>query len=874
MNSNPKLSYTIAAILAASGARVGVAATAPESDSIEEITVTAQRRSENAQNVPITIQALTSESLSELSITTLEDYVKYLPNVTALGNGPGQNNIFMRGLASGTQSVTESGGVTGIYPNVAIYLDDQSGQLPVRNLDVYAADLERIEVLEGPQGTLFGAGAQAGVVRYITNKPKLDAFGGSASAGYGITAHGDPNTDLNAVVNIPLITDTFAVRAVIYNERRGGYIDNVPGTFTRKDTDIGIHYANNPGGGVPPNSEAINNSALVARAINPVNYQGIRVQGLYKINDDWDVLLAQSYQDMHSEGVFYQYPKSSDGLPLEPLQVTVFNPSFDKDKFENTAWTVNGKLGPLKAVYTGAYLDRNVDQVGDYTNYARGVYADYYQCYGAGPGRPNSVCYTPRTSYEELERNTHLSNEFRLSTPDDWRLRGIAGVFHEDNKIYDQTVWEYKTIPPCTSNATPGTAGNGNTGCLSNPGTAPGATVENPGVAGDNVSFFEDTRRDVKQIAFFGSLDFDLIPKVLTLTAGTRHFKFDNSFVGSTTSSFGCFQKGVSDTGCTGASNNLDARNLKDTESGFKSRANLTYHVTPDIMVYYTWSQGFRPGAFNRTSDCHIPGPDLVNQFCLPQSYHSDSLTNNELGWKTEFLDKRVQWNGAIYQENWDDVQLLFLNPGATGNLVFTTNGQNYRIRGLETSIIALVAHGLSVQGGGSWNHSEQTNSPALTANNPASVNFGNPVTQNCKNVAGTVACNPITDVYGPPGTPTANSPPLQFNFRVRYEWNIGNYGAFVQAGATHTGHSFTQGGATPATAPAGTINPLLRFENPAYSTFEASTGVSKDAWNVVFYGQNLSNSNASVFNNSGQYIVTQTVLRPRVLGVRFGYRF
>ena len=781
----------------------------------------------------------------------------------------------MRGLSSGTQSVTESGGVTGIYPNVAVYLDEQSGQLPVRNLDVYAADLERIEILEGPQGTLFGAGAQAGVVRYITNKPQLDAFAGSSSAGYGVTAHGDPNTDLNAVLNIPLIADTLAVRAVIYNEHRGGYIDNVPGTFTRKDTDIGIHYANNPGGGVPANSEVINNSALVGRAINPVDYQGIRVQGLYRINDDWNVLLAQSYQDMHSEGVFYQYPKSSDGVPLQPLQVTVFNPSSDKDHFENTAWTVNGKLGDLKAVYTGAYLDHNIDQMGDYTNYARGVYADYYQCYGPGPGRPNSVCYTPRTSYEEIERNTHLSNEFRVSTPDDWRLRGIVGAFYEDNKIYDQTDWFYKTIPSCTSNATPGTAGNGNTGCLSNPGTAPGATVQNPGVAAsDNTSFFEDTERDVKQTAFFGSLDFDLIPKVLTLTAGTRHFKFDNSFVGSATSSFGCFQKGVSDTGCIGAANNLNARNLTSTESGFKSRANLTYHITPDVMIYYTWSQGFRPGGFNRTDTCHIPGQDLANQFCLPQSYQSDSLTNNELGWKTQFLNNRLQWNGAIYQENWDNVQLLFLNPGATGNLVFTTNGQNYRNRGLETSIVALVAHGLTVQGAASWNQSVQTNSPALIANNPASANFGNPVTQSCKNSAGTVVCTPIVNVFGPPGSPAANSPPLQFNLRARYEWNMGAYGTFVQAGATHVGHSFTQGGVTPGPPAAGTINPIERFENSAYSTFEASTGVAKDAWNVMFYGQNLANSNSSLFNNSGQYVVTQTVLRPRVLGVRFGYKF
>src|SRR3984885_11669963 len=246
MNSHQKLSYAIAAILSgyAAGFVHAAAATDTEaSDSIQEITVTAQRRTENVQNVPITIQALTAETLNQLSVTTFNDYVKYLPNVTAPNNGPGQGNIFMRGLSVGAAGSQSSGSIGG-FPNVAIYLDDQSGQLPARNLDIYAADLERIEILEGPQGTLFGAGAQAGVVRYITNKPKLDVTEAMVNAGYATTAHGDQSSNVDATINLPIIADTLAVRGVIYNEKRGGYIDNVPGTFTRKDTDLGIHYAN------------------------------------------------------------------------------------------------------------------------------------------------------------------------------------------------------------------------------------------------------------------------------------------------------------------------------------------------------------------------------------------------------------------------------------------------------------------------------------------------------------------------------------------------------------------------------------------------------------------------------------------------------
>jgi iron complex outermembrane receptor protein len=885
MNSNPKLSYAIAAIL--SGTPVGLlhaaaAADTDTSDSIQEITVTAQRRSESIQNVPITIQALTAETLSQLSVTTFNDYVKYLPNVTAPNNGPGQGNIFMRGLSVGSAGSQSSGSIGG-FPNVAIYLDDQSGQLPARNLDIYAADLERIEILEGPQGTLFGAGAQAGVVRYITNKPKLDTTEANFDAGYGVTAHGDPNTDLSAVINLPLISNTLALRAVIYSDHRGGYIDNVPGTFTRKDSDLGIYYAGNPGGGVPPGSPVINNNAIAGRAINPVTYTGTRVEALYKINDDWNILLSQSYQNMDSQGVFYQMPLSSDGAPLKPLEVTLFNNAYDKDKFENTAWTLNGQVGPIKAVYTGGYLVRHVDQVGDYTNYARGVYADYYQCHGPGPNTV-STCYSPSTTWRETERNEHLSNEFRFSTPDDWRIRGIGGAFFETNRLFDQTDWLYKTLPNCTSNGAPGAA-PGNTGCLSDVGTAPGATVENPGVQNDNVAFFEDTTREVKQTAFFGSVDFDIIPKVLTITAGTRHYNFDEYFKGSVTSSFGCYQAGVQSTGCIAGANNLDARNLSSKESGFKSRGNITWHIMPDLMVYATWSQGFRPGGFNRSGGsysnpnacagaAHIKGPDLLNQFCIPQTYTSDDLVNKEIGWKTEFLDHRLQWNGAVYQEDWSNVQVGFFDPGETGNLTFGANGQDFRVRGVETSVVAVVLPGLTLQGAASWNQSEQTNSPSLMDTNPASVNFGKPITEACGLVTGLVKCAPLNNLFGPVGGPSANSPPIQFSARARYEWPIADYNYFVQVGATHTGHSYTQAGSNPSLSANGVNTTVLRFENPAYSTFDASFGVAKDKWTAHVYGQNIANSNASVFTNTGQFVVAETVLRPRVIGVKLGYKF
>ncbi len=152
-------------------------------------------------------------------------------------------------------------------------------------------------------------------------------------------------------------------------------------------------------------------------------------------------------------------------------------------------------------------------------------------------------------------------------------------------------------------------------------------------------------------------------------------------------------------------------------------------------------------------------------------------------------------------------------------------------------------------------------------------MNFGKPITQTCDSTGAN--CAPVTNPFGPVGSPSANAPPIQFSLRARYDWALADYDWFVQAGAVHSGHSFTQAGSNPTIGAAGSVSTArLRFEDPAYTTYDASIGVAKDAWNVKFFGENIGNSHASVFTNTDQFIVAQTVLRPRVLGVSFGYKF
>ena len=902
MNTNQKLAYAIAAVLSSCAAASYAAAdtttatSATESAGLEEIIVTAERREESIQNVPITIQAITGAQLKELNVATIEEALKYLPNVTFGTNGPGSGNIYMRGLSAGFAG-NQSSATIAPFPNVATYLDDQSVTFPARNLDVYYADMERIEVLEGPQGTLFGGGAQAGVVRYITNKPKINVTEGNVEASYGITAGGDPNGSAIAALNLPLIQDTLAIRAVIYDDHRGGYIDNVPSSFTRMNTDPGVHYFSNlavggvcpnglpanpnNGGCVPPNSQSANNYALAQSASNPVTYTGIRASALWEINSDWNVLIAQSYQNMEADGEFTQFPIGSEGQVLGSWQDTSFSPAVDKDKFENTAWTLNGKIGDLKAVYTGAYIVRDIYQTNDYTNYARSNGGYYYSCTGGGKngtGFDNKVptpvvCYSPVTSWQDSVRNTHLSEEFRLSTPDDWRTRGILGAYWEEFTIEDVMNFLYKTFPSCTPANLAGALAGG-APCVANVITAPGSTATDPGERNDNTAFGEDAQRGYHQTAFFASADYDIIPKVLTVTGGTRWYRYTDYETGSeyvTATSLTDIPNGSVFNGA-----NINAENLNSKYTGFRSRGNLTWHITPDAMVYYTFSQGFRPGGFNRSRGLEAPiSNGGVDQYDKPQGYAPDQLTNNEIGWKTEWLDHRVQVNGSVYYMKWNNVQMQFYNPPVLGNTTFAVNGPNFTIKGLELQLVARVTDRLTVFGSGSYNDARQTNSPCLMVSNPALMgtpSYGTCITESFQKGIGV---EPLVNPFGAVGTRPAFSPINQFNLRARYDWTINDYKTWIMVGANHVGDMSNN----PATYTAGSTQPIpettfLRYDQPGYTTYDAGLGVGKDNWTVQVNGTNLGNSDASLFTSSAQFIKAEVPLRPRVLTFTVGYKF
>lgn len=334
-----------------------------------EIIVTAQKRSENLQNVPISIQALTTKKLDELNVASFDDYAAQLPSVTfqALGGTPGTNVIYMRGVASGGD-----GNHSGSLPSVGVYLDEQPVTTIGGNLDVHIYDIARIESLSGPQGTLYGASSEAGTIRIITNKPDTSGFYGRVDSEVNTVKHGGTGAKLEGMLNIPL-SENAALRVVGYYEHDAGYIDNVYGTrtFCGTTTYDGDGNVN----GCLLDGISVNNAAYVKKHINSTDIYGGRAALKVDLDANWTVTPSFMYQQTKSHGSYGFDPSVGD------LEYQHFYPDYRDDHFWQAALTIEGKLGNWDLTSATAYLDRRDLSLNDYTDYAE-AYDSYYQSVG------------------------------------------------------------------------------------------------------------------------------------------------------------------------------------------------------------------------------------------------------------------------------------------------------------------------------------------------------------------------------------------------------------------------------------------------------------------------------------------------------------
>jgi outer membrane receptor protein involved in Fe transport len=517
-------------------------ATGEATTGVTDIIVTATKSEQNLQDVPISIQALDTERLSQLQVQNFNDYVRFLPSVTYQTQGPGFAKVYFRGVSSG-----ENANHSTSQPTVGIYLDEQPITTITGAVDVHIYDVARVEALAGPQGTLYGASSMAGTIRIITNRPDPSKFEGAIDLELNKVTDGGWGYSAEGFVNVPL-SDRVALRAVAWYDRDAGFIDNVLQTRT-----------------YPTSGIVATTAPFVKKDYNDVETLGGRVALGIELDEDWTITPSLMGQLQQADGFFGE----ETGLPKR--QVAQYNPETSNDDWFQAALTIEGKIGNWDLVYSGGYMKRKQSADSDYSDYAY----FYDALFGSGAYIYDNAgnVISPNQYVQSRPRFNRQSHEIRLSSPQDAPVRGIAGMFYqrqqndiEENYIIDN-IADSITVTGTDSNI-----------------------------------WLTKQRRIDRDFAVFGELSWD-ITEQLTLTGGARFYKYKNSLVGffgysagfsSRTGESQCFAPAeVDGSPCT----NLDRVTEDD---GWLPKVNLTYRVNDDALVYVTYSQGFRPGGVNR----------------------------------------------------------------------------------------------------------------------------------------------------------------------------------------------------------------------------------------------------------------------------------
>lgn len=759
---------------------------AEDAPMLEEVTVTAQKRSENLQKVPISMQVMSTEQLDQLNIADFDDITTIIPSVSfqRLGEVPGNFQVYMRGVASGGD-----GNHSGPQPSVGVYLDEQPITTIRGTVDLHTYDIARVEALRGPQGTLYGASSQAGTLRIITNKPDPSGF----EAGYGLELNsihdGGTGHVVEGFANIPM-GENAAIRLVGWSKEDAGYIDNVYGERT-----------------FPTSGITIDNGDRAEEDFNYSDTDGARIALGINLGDNWTITPSVVTQKQYTNGSFGVDPNVGE------LATTQFYPQTSDDKWTQSALTVQGKIGNFDLTYAFAHFDRDMDTESDYSDYA--YWYDTLFGYGTYFYDDNGDLINPSQYIQATNGYKKQTHELRISSPAEHRWRFVAGVFWQDQENDIQERYRVDGLADSLS------------------------------VTGwpDTIWLTRQQREDHDE-AFFGEVSYDITEK-LTATAGMRFFKVDNSLRG-----FFGFSEGYSPSSDYGEAlcNNsptplpdypnapCEVFNKEVEENDHLGRFNLSYQINDDIMVYGTWSEGYRPGGINRRGT-------------LPP-YLSDFLTSWELGWKARLADGRLVFNGAVFEQDWEDFQFAIL--GQNG-LTEIKNANNARIRGIEADLSWAATYNLTLSSGLAFYDAE------LTENYCGFTDAdGNPVT-----------------VCADPEAPSGSRLPITARFKgnaiARYDFEAGGFDAYFQGVLTHEGDRRSD----LRLAEAAILGDL-----DAYTLFNLSAGLGKGNWNLDFYVKNVFDERAELsrFTQCAEAVCGDqaytVVAPPRTYGIKFSQDF
>lgn len=651
-----------------------------ENFALEEVIVTATKREVSIQDVAQSITAFSTQQIERIGILDMADVAANLPSLSLTSERGGVNELVYRGISAGTSWRLDS--------QVAMYLDDVPMTASTTQLDARMVDIERVESLPGPQGTLFGSSSQTGTLRVVSNKPNFDGFSAYVSAEIATTDGGEESYDFHGHANFT-ITDNFAVRLVGYTNKDGGYIDNVYSTAPHSvcvdgagcDYDFAQYGVEDQKGHLT--ARTLDNAGLEEKNFNDYKMTGGRISALWNINEEWSLLGLLMSQDSETTGVWFSDTAIGD------YKVARFNDEVRNDKWSVAALTLKGDLGFAELTNAFGYAERKQTYVFDNTHYeayhtrvAGQYYSAWKNWYDAYWGY-ESYLYNYYDKYDtdynggvytSLQDATRITNELRLTSLGESRFQWMVGAFYENNEDgwVDQGVipnlnttkhWEYSKWRSCQ---------------LNEQGYETLCPLPDP----NDVWYTDIYDREIEQIAVFGELNYDLTEK-LRVTGGARWFQYDRYVISDRNWPEGFPLEAIVLDGET-----VFIEDAKESDTVFK--AALEYRIDDDKMVYGLFSQGFRLGGANNGK--------AVRVGFVPELYDPDSLNNYELGMKTDWLDGRLRVNATLFHMVWDDVQLS-IGSDDIWWLNGYVNGGGGENTGLEMDITFMATQNLRLSG-------------------------------------------------------------------------------------------------------------------------------------------------------------------------------
>jgi iron complex outermembrane recepter protein len=748
------------------------AQSAPPSQELQEIVVTAEKRESTVQKTPISMTAISGSELQAQGLSDMASVAQQVPGVSFKTSGPGQTEFEMRGL-------TSTGGES---PTVGFYLDDavltpaamaQNGKTVI---DPSLFDLNRIEVLRGPQGTLYGAGSMGGTIKLVTNQPDPKAFAADVELiGSGTTNGGGFNHTENVMLNIPLMQDVAALRLVGTDKYIDGWIDRK--VLNPFPPEVNGSTARGDVAGAPVAEDF--------RHSNTEHLQAGRAALLIQPIDRLSITLGFMHQSLTQDG-----PSTIDSPPLTETHYQPFDVSEPfSDKFN--LYTLTGKFNfdSFQLVSASAYWDRQQNQTQDISEAMQDYIGGFFGPPAAFPYSSTATVTEGGSTFfglgagsiTEDDYTRQFSEELRLASTGPGPLQWLAGGYYSS---FGATSHVFSFYPDT------------NDGFNANFGTT---------------NLADNHRKvDIDQYAAFGELSY-MLPDNLKASVGARYYQYHSN---SVTSVSGVSANGTSDP-LFGLAQN----------SGVTPKVDLAYIPDDNTTVYGTVSKGFRPGGPNSP----IPVPPCAS--AAPTQFGPDSVWNYELGEKLRFLDSRVSVNGAVYYEDWTNVQQ---QVAPTCGFKFTANAGKATVYGAELEVAVVLMPGFLLSQNVGYTHA--TNSTTLPA-------------------AGVVAGQRLLDV-----------PEVTANTALSYKQPLANDLNFV----SRLTNSYVSG-----------IQDITFTRNalPAYDLVGLRAGVEAGRWSAVLFADNLTNKMA-LLGDTGALSANISILnrvatnQPRTIGFDLNFKF